>query len=241
MSERTRCFLAFALPAGLIRCLGEVQRDLMNCWPKGVVRWVVVENLHLTLRFFGDLDAEQIGRVVGVLKSEGTRWVPVAVRLSRVSAFPSVSRPRVIWIGLSSSATEPARAGGVEKAGQATEGPADELTRIAGEIDGQLQRVGFPPPDKPWKSHVTLGRVGRAGSGGHVRSPRGWERARGTSPAGQDGSTRGGVGAGGKGTGNGAEETGIQDAEFELTSLVLMKSELQPSGAVYTPLCEVCA
>ena len=205
MEERIRCFLAFALPDELTSRLAKVQRKVRGSWPEGSVRWVAVDNLHLTLRFFGDLDREQIDRVVDVLKTDGTRWVPVPVTLSRVSAFPTVSRPRVVWVGLSAARSN----------GRTTHGWRSFVTYRGGDRRA-FAEGGVSAPGQAVEEPRDVGTRGTRTS---FRPPRGWERVEEPSGA----------------------EAGDGVTEFTLRSLVLMKSELKPRGAVYTPVYEVRA
>lgn len=151
VSERTRCFVAFTLPEDLVRALGDVQRALRGELSGAEVRWVAVGHLHLTVRFFGDLEEVGIESARQVLRQVGTGLSAIEVQMSEVSAFPLPARPQVIWVGLESR--------------------GNALLRTVTQIDSALQGAGFPPPDKPWKSHVTLGRA----RGRPPRVARGWE------------------------------------------------------------------
>ena len=103
------------------------------------VSWVRQQNLHYTLRFLGELEERQVDRVcrgVGMVAA-GAR--PIGMTLGGPGAFPNFRRPRVLWIG-------------------AEEG-ASKLEILARGVDEALSREGFGRPDRPFRAHLTVGRV----------------------------------------------------------------------------------
>ena len=152
VNGRVRAFVALQLCEELRAAVERVQDAVRRNIPGGM-RWVQPDNFHLTIRFLGDLDEAEVAKAAQVVRD--TRFSAMTLRLGDVSAFPSISRPRVLWVGLESE--------------------GDRLQRFADEFERRLGEAAFPPADKPWKSHLTLGRV----SGTDV--PRGWNR--GISPA----------------------------------------------------------
>jgi len=141
MSQRVRAFMAVLLPEDLKRSAWEVQEQMRREFPEGSIRWVAPENFHLTLRFFGDLDAKACAKAGAVVEQIDGAFGSLAVRISGASAFPSPTRPQTLWLALQDEN------GGLE--------------RLAQEVDRRIRQAGFGPPDKPWKSHLTVGRVGR--------------------------------------------------------------------------------
>jgi RNA 2',3'-cyclic 3'-phosphodiesterase len=151
MSERVRAFMAMLLPVPLKAAATQRQEQLRVIFPVGSVRWVGSENFHLTVRFFGDLDRKALSKATGVVESLEGEIPAIPVRLGPVSAFPSPSRPQTVWVAVDSE-----------------EGRLDALAAL---IDRRIREAGFGPADKPWRSHLTLGRVNREGV---VRPPAGW-------------------------------------------------------------------
>ncbi|MCA9727957.1 MAG: RNA 2',3'-cyclic phosphodiesterase [Candidatus Eisenbacteria bacterium] len=150
MNDRVRAFLAIEMPGELIADAADVQavvRERIEPVGRGTVRWVDPRSFHLTVRFFGDLDRRGVERARDVVR--GTRFDRIPVRMGKVSAFPSVSRPQVLWVGL--------------------EDGGGTLPVLVERLDHRLREAGFGPPDKPWKSHLTFGRVARG-----ARLPDGW-------------------------------------------------------------------
>jgi RNA 2',3'-cyclic 3'-phosphodiesterase len=141
MSERTRSFLALLLPAEMVAAASDLQQRARDRFPPGSVKWVDPSLFHLTVRFFGDLDRKGLEKAASVVESMEGAFVPVTVRITETSAFPSPARPQVTWIGV--------------------EDRAGRLAALAAEIDRRIREAGFGPTDKPWKSHLTIGRTAR--------------------------------------------------------------------------------
>ncbi len=151
MSERVRAFMAILLPPELVAAAAAVQERLKPVFPPGMVRWVAPELFHLTVRFFGDLDPKGLEKARAVVEGLDGAFRPVEVAIDSVSAFPSPARPQTLWLGVS------------DRSGA--------LDTLATETDSRIRAQGFGASDKPWKSHLTLGRVNRDWTG---RAPQGW-------------------------------------------------------------------
>ena len=101
---------------------------------------VRAENIHITLWFLGNISPGLADRICDELRS--LRFRPFSIELSGVGAFPSLSRPRVIWAGV--------RRG------------SEELKEIYEQLKKLLRGLGFRPDPKGFKPHVTIARVKRA-------------------------------------------------------------------------------
>ena len=101
--------------------------------------WVKPGNLHLTIRFLGDLGDSGVRRAGEAVRhgAEGAAAIPAA--LGGLGAFPNLGRPRVLWVGLAQG--------------------AEEAKALARAVNGALSDAGFGPPDKPFRAHLTLARV----------------------------------------------------------------------------------
>lgn len=112
------------------------------------VRWVLPENLHVTLHFLGDVDPGRAPELVERL-GRALRDAPdFPVRLAAFGAFPPRGSPRVIWVGMDTGAAE--------------------LEALASRTESVLVDGGFlEPSERPFRAHVTLGRS---------KGPRGLER-----------------------------------------------------------------
>ncbi len=132
-----RSFLAIELPTAILSRIGEVQRDLKSS--KADVRWVSLENIHLTLKFFGNIEESQIEAIVSSIERFVHTIAPISIAVRGMGAFPGLKNPRVIWIGLH-----------------------DEkkfLVSFQNRMEQELQKAGFQPEDRPFHPHLTLGRM----------------------------------------------------------------------------------
>ncbi|RIK42690.1 MAG: RNA 2',3'-cyclic phosphodiesterase [Chloroflexi bacterium] len=135
--ERWRLFAAVPLDAEVQQAVARLQRGLATrAWP---VRWVQPELAHITVKFFGDVPVGQLGVLRSQLASAAERSMATTLSTAGVGAFPSVTRPRVIWLGLS--------------------GNVKPLERLVARVDAATGGDGGRPADKPFRAHITLGRV----------------------------------------------------------------------------------
>jgi len=129
-----RAFISADLPLlprieALARDLREASRDL---------KVVSVEHLHLTLKFLGDTEEGLVPEIVSAMREASAGVAPFTLHIRGTGAFPDLSRPSVLWVGI--------------------EG-ADPLARMAKSLDHDLAALGFEPERRPWSPHVTLARV----------------------------------------------------------------------------------
>ena len=133
----TRTFIALLIPPAWTDYLGAVSRELASK-PRGL-SWVRPENLHITLRFLGDLDDAGVDRVCALVARDIGAEVAPWARLGPIGAFPNIARARVIWAGLAEG--------------------AESIASLAGSVNEALERDGLGASDKPFRPHLTLARV----------------------------------------------------------------------------------
>ena len=97
--ETIRAFIAIELPSQVQKKLGEVINRLKRA-PVESVRWVQPHNIHITLKFLGDVPINQIPILTQVLKDETLRHKPFEISIGGLGAFPNLRKPRVIWVGV---------------------------------------------------------------------------------------------------------------------------------------------
>jgi 2'-5' RNA ligase len=139
----TRTFIALMISEEWAAYLGGLARNLAARMTG--LSWVRPEHLHLTLRFMGDLDDSAVQRVRDSMARCGASEPAPLARLGALGVFPSLARPRVLWVGLAQG--------------------ADAVSSLAKAVDNALRREGFGSPDKPIRPHFTLARV-RGGAEG---------------------------------------------------------------------------
>ena len=142
-----RLFVAVDPTDAVRAALARAQATMRDGAPHADVRWVDPKNLHLTLKFLGNVADERAGEVARAVTAAVAGHAPIALAARGLGAFPSLRRPRVVWAGLVAGVTP--------------------LRGVASALDGALVPLGFPPEARPFAAHVTLGRV---------RSPKGIDR-----------------------------------------------------------------
>jgi RNA 2',3'-cyclic 3'-phosphodiesterase len=167
------------------RAASVLQRRLDAVKAPRAVRWAASTQMHLTLRFIGEVDDALGARVADALAPP----LPVSafsLALGGPGVFPGPSRPRVIWIGL---------AEGIDGAAASHDA-----------VEARLQTIGLEPEERPFRAHVTLGRVRE------IRPP-------------QAAALR-----------EAMDRLRIDPAPATVTHATLYRSHLSPKGARYEPL-----
>ena len=137
MPDTIRTFIAFKLPKNIISSIRKIQENIKSYAFK--VRWVNLENIHLTLKFLGDINYTDIEKVSESIINTVKGHNPISLAVKGAGVFPDIKRPRVIWMGLTEE---------IEK-----------LTGIQNEIEENLETLGFPKEKRPFRGHLTLGRI----------------------------------------------------------------------------------
>ncbi len=181
-----RSFLAIELPRAILKRIEEVQEDLKQSHSD--VRWVNPEKIHLTLKFFGNIEEGKVEPIVKSIEELIHATSPFHLMVIGVGAFPHLKNPRVIWMGLRDG--------------------EEVLTSFQKQLETQLGNIGIQPEDRPFHPHLTLGRM---------RSNKGKEELLKRM------------------------EKYIEErfGDIHVERVILFKSDLRPSGPIYTPLREI--
>lgn len=131
-----RAFIALPLPLDLQQRIKRLQEELTTQLPG--VRWVRPAQLHLTLRFFPDLAEESLDPIREIMLSVGNFCAPFTVEIRGLGAFPNPARPRVLWLGLT---------------------PIQPLLHLQHNVEQGLERIGIAKDERPFKPHLTIGRI----------------------------------------------------------------------------------
>lgn len=132
-----RAFIAISLPQQIINTLSKLQSELKNTGAD--VKWVEPENIHLTLKFLGEIDEGVKDCVANAIREVASLNPAFKANISSFGAFPKIDYPRVIWVGLGAGDSE--------------------SKKIAKEIEEKLTKIGIPAEERDFTSHITLGRV----------------------------------------------------------------------------------
>jgi 2''-5'' RNA ligase len=132
-----RAFIALELSSEIKKSLAQIQSHLK--YSGADVKWVEKDNIHLTLKFLGEITEEKCANVVSILDEVGMGTKPFNISIKDIGAFPTMDHPRVIWAGLGDGAAE--------------------SKILAKKIDEALSKAGFPEETRPFAPHLTIGRV----------------------------------------------------------------------------------
>jgi len=180
-----RSFVAVELPEAVKAALTRLQDEVKA--GGGGVKWVQPGGVHLTLKFLGYVDEARVPALVQALTRACEGFGPLEVALSGLGVFPSPSRPRVAWVGLS---------GGVET-----------LLRLQEGVEKVLSPFGFPREDRAFTPHLTIARLREGVAPDEARA-----------------------------FGQAFLRASPESVSFKVEGISLMKSQLTPSGAIYTRL-----
>ena len=182
-----RSFIAVEIPESARAYLAGLQAGLKRSC-SCPVKWVEPGNMHLTLKFLGNVDTGLIPEVRRAMDAAASSSSRCRLEVTGVGSFPGGDRIRVIWAGLA--------------------GEVDILQHLQAALDNGLAGLGFPPEERPFRPHLTLGRV-----------------REGASRAERESCVRALAGL---------PETPAMP--FPVDSIHLIKSQLTPNGPVYSRL-----
>jgi 2'-5' RNA ligase len=131
--EKIRTFIAIELPEEVKKKINALQERLREGSSRAKPR-----NIHLTLKFLGNIDAERIDSIGKALETACEDVGPFTVTVGGIGAFPNLKTPRVFWVGVVES---------------------EELTRLYKNIEEELHKIGFEKERRPFHPHLTLIRV----------------------------------------------------------------------------------
>jgi 2'-5' RNA ligase len=144
-----RIFAALELPPELQQQLARLQNELEAAVPPRSVRWVRAQGIHLTLRFYGDVEPERVPGIQAGLSRAAASTAPMALQVKGVGVFPNAARPTVIWAGV--------------------RGDIELLQRLQAAVEKEAATLGFKPEARAYTPHLTLGRVNYGLRAGDVR------------------------------------------------------------------------
>ncbi|OPX20781.1 MAG: 2'-5' RNA ligase [Desulfobacca sp. 4484_104] len=132
-----RTFLAIDLPGSHQKGLTQVQKQLKQS--NADVRWVPVGNIHLTLKFFGNVKESEVQTIGAATAAVARQFPPFDLQVAGAGAFPSIKSPRVIWLGI--------------------RGQTEVLSQLYYGLEQAFATLGYLPENRRFNPHLTLGRV----------------------------------------------------------------------------------
>ena len=184
--DQLRAFVALTPDPPWTLALARIQARLSSAPGGQQIRWVKPAQIHLTLRFLGQISPAQSREAIAHLQLAGPKFTPFPLELGALDCFPNPRRPRIIWIGL--------------------QGDLATLLALQHSIAQTLSGLGDHQEDKPFQPHLTLGRVK---PGSHRPEPVGDLLRHASLP---------------------------RLLPWQVRSVQLMRSELNPGGAVHSVL-----
>ena len=137
MAETIRAFIAVELSDQIKETIRNFQEHLK---PSGCdIAWVKPENIHLTLKFLGDVKTKMLPSVIETLRDVCKDLRPFDTTLTQSGVFPDLRHPRVVWIGLDD-----------------TDG---NLARMARSLETTLGNIGLRKERRDFQAHITVGRI----------------------------------------------------------------------------------
>ena len=137
-----RAFIAIPIPTPLQKRIWRETAPLRNSIERGIIRWVAPENIHLTLKFLGNTSEETLDTLKKILAQEIEKIPAFEISLKKIGAYPNISRPSVIWLGIEDSG---------------------KLISLQKSVETVASQIGSVPEKRRFSAHLTLGRVSRKG------------------------------------------------------------------------------
>lgn len=133
-----RAFLASELPSALQDAIQLASAGVRLRLGPELVRWVPGHNVHLTLKFLGDVSPSNLELIQDLLATHASQYQPFDVLVGGFGCYPNARRPRVLWIGLMAP---------------------PELASLQRELDAATARLGYSSEERAFSPHLTIGRV----------------------------------------------------------------------------------
>lgn len=133
-----RAFIAIELSTSLQDAIQTATSSLRSTLGADVVRWTPIRNIHLTLKFLGDVSPANIDILKQMLTRESAQYSAFDMSVEGIGSFPTPKRPRILWVGLNAPASLPS---------------------IARNIETASAKLGYPTEERGFSPHLTIGRV----------------------------------------------------------------------------------
>ena len=182
-----RAFIAIELPKNTLDAIEKQTARLREILGNDIIRWVPAQNMHLTLKFLGDIATSHVDFLKQLITREANSHPQFNLQLGGLGAFPNSKRPRLLWIGINA--------------------PAD-LVSLQKSIESGTSRLGYEQEERAFSPHLSIGRVRQNIGPPEQQKIR---TALDTIQLGNIGTAR-------------------------VDSVHLYRSDLQPSGSIYTKL-----
>jgi RNA 2',3'-cyclic 3'-phosphodiesterase len=135
-----RAFIAINLSPEIYTNLEKLVSQVKQRLQGNPIRWVAVDHIHLTLKFLGDVSVSNLNILTELIQTEASQLQEFEISVGKIGAFPSVHRPRVIWVGV--------------------EAPPN-LFDLQRKLEIGTSRLGYMREERKFSPHLTIGRIPR--------------------------------------------------------------------------------
>ncbi len=136
--KKIRAFLAIEPGDDVLEAVSRLQENLKK-EIKGKISWTRPQGNHITLKFFGYIDQDDVKNICAIMKKQVASVPTLSLTIEKLGVFPGARRPRVLWLG--------------------TAGDTEKLTALQTTSDMDFEGIGFPRENRPFRAHLTLGRI----------------------------------------------------------------------------------
>lgn len=141
MGESLRLFIALTLTPSVQSALQDPLQTIRSSLNTRIVRWIPSENVHLTLKFLGDVPRSQVEAVQDALVLAAEGFGPMSMRIEGIGCFPNEKRPRIVWLGLKDQ--------------------TQQVQQLQQSVEEAVVPLGYPADKRRFTPHLTIGRVRR--------------------------------------------------------------------------------
>jgi 2'-5' RNA ligase len=138
-SSPWRVFCAIEISEEVRTRLANHIQILRQTVPHANASWSRPENIHLTLKFFGDVDRGQNEKLSVAAARVAKEFTPFEIRVGETGTFPKQAQPRVLWVGV--------------------EDPSGNLASLQKQLENECAEEGFPKEGRAFRPHLTLARI----------------------------------------------------------------------------------
>ncbi|GMR11631.1 MAG: RNA 2',3'-cyclic phosphodiesterase [Anaerolineae bacterium] len=149
-----RTFIAIEIPEPIRASLDCALATLRSGLEHDLVRWVKPGSMHLTLKFLGEIERQQVNSVQEILEEAAVGFSRFVLEVEGFGCFPNGKRPRVLWVGFESA--------------------GDDLLQLQADLESRLEKIGFEGDRRAYHPHLTVGRVRKGLSGADIQVIAGW-------------------------------------------------------------------
>ena len=137
-ANNIRAFLAIEPAEDILQAVSRLQEKI-KLEVSGRMSWTKPQGQHLTLKFFGDVSADDIKNICSAVEKRLATASSLILKIEKLGVFPDIKRPRVLWLGMN--------------------GDVEKLAVLQSNLEKDFEKIDFPREDRPFKAHLTLARI----------------------------------------------------------------------------------